>query len=65
MRIPRQQMMWKSEGHAWLFNWESMAIREMESLKIRCVGSSLVAYGCLSLLSLMDAKGQLLCPVKG
>ena len=46
----------KDMPNGWCFNWESMATRERENLETYCVGSLLVVYVCLSLLSLIDAK---------
>jgi hypothetical protein len=46
----------------WSFNGESMATREMAGLETRWVESLLVVHLCLSLLCLVDAKRQFLCP---
>jgi hypothetical protein len=42
--------------NGWLFNWASMATREMESLEARWVESFLVVYAlCVRLLSPIEA----------
>jgi hypothetical protein len=49
----------KGMANGWSVNWKSKAARESEGLETHCLGSLLVVYLCvLSLLSLMDDKGQ-------
>jgi hypothetical protein len=49
--------------NGWSFNWESMATRERETLEMRCVESLLDVCAMCVLLSVIDAKRQLLCPL--
>ena len=51
----------KRMSSSWSLNWESLATREREAYR-GVVGNLLVVYVCLPLLSVIDAKGQFLCP---